>query len=56
LLIVLLIFNPPHPVPLWVWPISLSMTPAAIIFGGYLRSRQLRTAPPTAPVPPARPA
>ena len=40
LLIVMLIFNPPHPVPLWVWPLTLLITPAAILFGGYLRSRR----------------
>jgi hypothetical protein len=40
LLIVMLIFNPPHPVPPWVWPITLLITPAAIIYGGYLRSRR----------------
>ena len=40
LLIVVLIFNPPHPVPIWVWPLTLVLTPAAIIFGGYLRTRK----------------
>jgi hypothetical protein len=39
LLIVVLIFEPPHPVPPWMWAISLVVTPAAIICGGYLRSR-----------------
>ena len=48
LLIVVLIFNPPHPVPLWVWPITLLTTPAAIICGGYLRKRQLGSASPAA--------
>jgi hypothetical protein len=40
LLIVALIFAPPHPVPPWLWAISLVVTPAAIIYGGYLRSRR----------------
>ena len=44
LLIVMLIFNPPHPVPPWLWAITLVVTPAAIIFGGYLRSRRKTTA------------
>lgn len=39
LLIVVLIFEPPHPVPPWMWAIALVVTPAAIIFGGYLRIR-----------------
>jgi hypothetical protein len=39
LLIVALMFKPPHPVPPWMWAITLSVTPVAIIFGGYLRSR-----------------
>jgi hypothetical protein len=39
LLIVALIFKPPHPVPPWMWAITLVVTPAAIIYGGYLRSR-----------------
>jgi hypothetical protein len=42
LLIVVLIFNPPHPVPPWMWAITLVVTPAAIVSGGYLRSRSLR--------------
>ena len=37
LLIVALIFNPPHPTPPWVWALTLLVTPAAIIAGGYLR-------------------
>lgn len=36
LLIVVLIFEPPHPVPPWMWIISLVVAPAAIIYGGYL--------------------
>ena len=40
LLIVMLIFNPPHPVPPWLWAIGLVVTPAAIIYGGFLRSRR----------------
>ena len=43
LLIVLLIFNPPHPVPPWMWAITLIVTPAAIIYGGYLGSRRVAT-------------
>jgi hypothetical protein len=39
LLMAVLIFNPPHPVPPWIWAIGLIMTPIAIICGGYLRSR-----------------
>jgi hypothetical protein len=39
LLIVALMFKPPHPVPPWMWAITLIVTPVAIIFGGYLRSR-----------------
>lgn len=39
LLIVALMFNPPHPTPGWMWLITLATTPAAIIGGGYLRSR-----------------
>jgi hypothetical protein len=39
LLMIALIFNPPHPVPPWIWAIGLTMTPIAIILGGYLRSR-----------------
>jgi hypothetical protein len=39
LLIVALIFKPPHPVPPWMWALTLTMTPVAIVFGGYLRSR-----------------
>jgi hypothetical protein len=39
LLIVALMFKPPHAVAPWMWAITLSVTPVAIIFGGYLRSR-----------------
>ena len=46
LLIVALIFNPPHPVPPWMWAITLVVTPAAIIYGGYLRSRSKTAAQP----------
>jgi hypothetical protein len=42
LLIVLLIFNPPHPVPPWMWAITLIVTPVAIICGGILRIRQAK--------------
>jgi hypothetical protein len=37
LLIVALMFNPPHPVPPWMWAMTLVVTPAAIIAGGFLR-------------------
>ena len=37
LLIVALMFNPPHPAPPWMWALTLAVTPAAIIAGGYLR-------------------
>ena len=40
LLIVALIFNPPHPVPAWMWALGLIVTPAAIIYGGYLRQKK----------------
>ena len=40
LLIVALIFKPPHPVPPWLWAVTLIVTPFAIICGGYLRSRR----------------
>ena len=43
LLTVALIFNPPHPVPPWMWALALIVTPIAIILGGYLRSRVGRT-------------
>ena len=39
LLMVVVILDPPHPVPPWVWAIGLVVTPAAIIYGGHLRSR-----------------
>jgi hypothetical protein len=42
LLIVVLIFEPPHPVPPWVWTIGLVVTPSAIIYGGYLRRQRKR--------------
>ena len=38
LLIVMLIFDPPHPVPPWMWVVTLVTTPAAVILGGYLRT------------------
>jgi hypothetical protein len=41
LLIVLLIFNPPHPVPPWMWAITLTATPIAIVAGGILRIRHV---------------
>lgn len=46
LLIVVLIFEPPHPVPPWMWAIALVVTPAAIIYGGYLRCRPRAAAQP----------
>lgn len=39
LLTVVVIFEPPHPVPPWYWALALVVTPPAIIYGGYLRSR-----------------
>jgi hypothetical protein len=39
LLIVVLIFEPPHPVPAWMWALGLTVMPVAIIYGGYLRTR-----------------
>lgn len=39
LLTVVLIFEPPHPVPSWMWAITLVLTPVAIIYGGYLCCR-----------------
>ena len=40
LLILALMFNPSRPVPPWLWAVTLVVTPAAIISGGYLRSRR----------------
>jgi len=40
LLIAALIFNPPHPVPAWMWALTLILTPAAIVLGGYLYVRR----------------
>ncbi|HUQ68966.1 MAG TPA: hypothetical protein VM165_05555 [Planctomycetaceae bacterium] len=40
LLIVALMFAPPHPVPPWMWAISLIVTPAAMIGGGLLYGRK----------------
>ena len=45
LLIVALIFAPPHPVPPWMWAITLIATSAAIIYGGYLRRRPVEFPP-----------
>jgi hypothetical protein len=39
LLIVVLIFEPPHRVPRWMWAIALVVTPTAIVYGGVMRSR-----------------
>lgn len=49
LLILVLIFEPPHPVPPWIWAIGLVVTPAAIISGGYLRCRPKAATQPAAP-------
>lgn len=43
LLTVALIFNPPHPVPPWMWALSLALTPPAIIYGGYLCTKTKAT-------------
>ena len=43
LLIVALIFQPPHPVPSWMWAITLTVTPIAIIAGGILRVRHVNS-------------
>jgi hypothetical protein len=39
LLILALMANPPHPVPPWMWLVTLTLTPLAIVVGGYLRTR-----------------
>lgn len=39
LLILALIFNPPHPTPAWMWGLTLVVAPAAIIMGGRLYER-----------------
>ena len=49
LLTVVVIFEPPHPVPPWYWALALTMTPPAIIYGGYLRSRPKAAAQPADP-------
>lgn len=36
----------PHPVPPWMWALTLVLTPAAIIYGGSLRSRSKAAAQP----------
>ena len=46
LLIVALMFNPPHPVPPLMWLFTLTLTPIAIIIGGYLHSRRQSVSPP----------
>ena len=40
LLIVVLIFNPPHPTPAWMWGLTLVIAPAAIIMGGRLYGKR----------------
>lgn len=53
LLIAALMLNPPHPVPAWMWALTLTLTPAAIIYGGYLcagwGSKTARAEPRAAP-------
>jgi hypothetical protein len=44
LLIVALMFAPPHPVPPGMWAITLLLTPAAIMAGGVLFARRARPA------------
>lgn len=44
LLIVVLIFEPPHPVPAWMWAVGLVVTPAAICAVGPRRRNQLNQA------------
>lgn len=48
LLTVALIFAPPHPVPPWIWALTLVVTPVAICLGGRIASKQ----GPTHAVPP----
>ena len=40
LLIVVLISNPPHPTPAWMWGLTLVVAPAAIITGGRLYEKR----------------
>lgn len=40
LLIIALVMNSTYPIPAWMWFLGLSITPAAIIFGGYLHTRR----------------
>ena len=40
LLIVVLIINPPHPTPAWMWGLTLVIAPAAIIMGGRLYGKR----------------
>ena len=49
MLIVVLIFEPPHPVPPWMWAIALVVTPAAIIYGRVQRNRTVAAAQPAEP-------
>jgi hypothetical protein len=56
LLTVVLIFEPPHPVPPWMWAIALVVTPAAIICGGYIRSRPKTATRPAEQSPTLEPA
>lgn len=42
ILIVALMFAPPHPVPAWMWAITLLLTPAAIITGSLVFARRER--------------
>lgn len=43
LLTVALIFAPPHPVPAWIWALTLLVTPVAICLGGRIGSRPTST-------------
>ena len=49
LLIVVVMMEPPHPVPPWIWAIGMVVTPAAIIYGGYVRSRRKSVTQPAKP-------
>jgi hypothetical protein len=42
LLLVMMIFNPPHEVPMWYWVSGLVVGPIVIIYGGYLWWRRRR--------------
>ena len=42
MLIVTLMFAPPHPVPVWMWAVTLIVSPMAIVSGGWFRDRKHR--------------